>query len=137
LGIDSGARDGLKPGSPLPILVATSLKDGSAVDWHPASDKKTLLVFCALWHPQGRDLLKRARAWAAEHDTHLAAFSIDWGAEQARRYLTAAGGDRDLLYAGPGGVELAAQWKLRMPGQALLISADGKVLSCPVPLELP
>ena len=137
LGQMSESRDGLVPGKEAPVLVARSLEDGSTVDWKPAKDKKTLVIFSALWHPQGRELLRQAKAWANDHGAHLAAFSIDWCPEQARRHLASLDLDTPMLFAGPGGLAASADWHFASPGQVFLVSPKRKILSVPGPLKVP
>jgi thiol-disulfide isomerase/thioredoxin/protocatechuate 3,4-dioxygenase beta subunit len=135
LGQSSGLRDALVAGNNVPALTAYSLRDSTSLDWEPARDRNTLVVFCALWHPQGVELLKKANAWAAERDIHLAAFSIDWHPQQARRHMTTL--DAEVLYAGPGGLTASADWRFVAPGQAFLVAPTGRLISSPKPMELP
>ena len=137
LGQGSRSRDGLGAGRVVPALAARSLKDGKPVDWKPAPDRNTLVVFCALWHPQGNALLQQAISWAKANDAHLAAFSIDWSLKQAQRHQAAFGSDTTILYAGAGGLSAAADWHFTVPGQVILVSPKATVLSVPSPLQLP
>ena len=51
---------------------------------------------------------------------------------EARRHWETLGlgppGIRSPLYAGPGGIEIAKDWKLNTPAQAYLISPTGNVV---------
>lgn len=137
LGQSSGAPNHLAPGDNVPPLKVASLTSGEQHDWKPAEGKNTLVVFCALWHPTARDFLNQARQWADKADTHLAAVSTDWHPRQAQRYVAQHSEGPEILFAGPGGLAVAAEWKFAPPAQAFLVSPKGKVISCPGPGGLP
>ncbi len=131
------SRDGLLVGAPMPSLTAVSFSDGKSTQWKPQSDGKTLLVFAALWHPKGEAFVAEAQKWSKERDVRLAVFSTDWCAEQAKSKLADLGMVDTAAFAGPGGLAAAADWKLKLPAQAYLVSADGKLLAVPAPSGLP
>jgi thiol-disulfide isomerase/thioredoxin len=135
----SGRRGSLAGGTKAPPLKLAALKNEEPVDWKPAADKDTLIIFCALWHPKSRDLLVQAKAWAIEHQAILAPVSIDWSLEQARRGAESLPGIdvNEVQFAGPGGLEIAKDWNLTSPARAYLVSSKGQIRSSPPPGELP
>jgi thiol-disulfide isomerase/thioredoxin/protocatechuate 3,4-dioxygenase beta subunit len=135
----SGRRGSPATGTKAPPLKLLALAGGEPIDWKPAADKDTLVVFCALWHPKSRDLLAEARAWADEHQANLAAISIDWSLEQARRGAEALKGIKanEIQFAGPGGLAIAKDWNLSSPVQTYLVTSNGRIQVSPPPGELP
>jgi hypothetical protein len=135
----SGRRGSMAANTKAPALKVYALQDGASEDWTPLADKDTILVFCALWHPKSREWLAKAKAWADEHDANLAAISIDWSLDQARRGAAAIAEvlPAEILFVGPGGLEVAKDWHLSALNQAYLISPDGRVRKSPPPGELP
>ena len=131
-----GGSPGLQRGRSLPALTVMTL-DGAQLDWRPGANGNHLLVFCQLGHAAGRSFLSQARTWAQDHDARLVICSIDWSLEQARREASAQGVKSSVLFAGPGGLNLAKEWSLAEPAQAYLISSAGKVLSDPPAGKLP
>jgi 5-hydroxyisourate hydrolase-like protein (transthyretin family)/thiol-disulfide isomerase/thioredoxin len=137
-----GAERRLAKGMKAPKLPLVSLSDGEPVDWQPAAGRETLLLFGPLWHPGTRDLVMRAEAWADEHQADLATISTDWSLDQARReaasYADVLPAGDAILFAGPGGLELAKTWALQGQAQAYLLSPDGKKIGAvPPPGKLP
>jgi thiol-disulfide isomerase/thioredoxin len=135
----SGRRGSLAGGTKAPPLKLATLDRAEPVDWKPVADKDTLVVFCALWHPKSREVLAKAKVWADERDANLAAVSIDWSLEQARRGAESLQGVdvNDIRFAGPGGLEIAKDWNLRSPAQSYLVTPNGQIRSSPPPGELP
>jgi thiol-disulfide isomerase/thioredoxin len=135
----SGRRGTLAAGAKAPPLTLYALEDGTASEWTSSLEKDTLLVFCALWHPQARDFLAQAKDWAGEHEAKLTAVSIDWSLDQARRAVQSLDDAMrgDIRFAGPGGLEVAKDWRLSSLNQAYLVSPAGLVRSSPPPGELP
>ena len=135
----SGRRGSMAANSKAPALKVYALEDGTSDDWKPLADKDTILVFCALWHPKSHEWLANAKTWADEHDANLAAISIDWSLEQARRGAAAVADvvPAEIHFAGPGGLEVAKDWHLSSLNQAYLVSPDGRVRKSPPPGELP
>jgi thiol-disulfide isomerase/thioredoxin len=133
---DPGGQ-GLMPGRPAPKLLASTLDRTAASNWRPARDKNTLVVFCAFWHPVGRAFLQKARTWADERNDHLAVVSIDWSAAEAKRHLPAPTESSKIFFAGPGGLAVQSDWGFHAPGQAFLVSPQGRILGIPGPLQLP
>jgi hypothetical protein len=131
----SGAKD-LPLGSRIPALTAWSL-DGQQIEWRPGGNRNCLIVFCALGHPAGRLLLDQAAKWAKEHGAQLAAFSVDWSLEQARRESATIQLETPLLFCGAGGLPIAKSWSVIPPARAFLISANGTIVSNPMPGKLP
>ncbi len=134
-------QQGLGVGAKAPGLVLYTLEDGAAHAWQPAVEGDSLLVFCSLWHPAGRELVKQAGDWATEHDATLTVASTDWSLAAAQRAVSAlTAGQSDgttILFAGPGGLEIAESWHVSSPAQGFLVSPAGKVLKSPRPGELP
>jgi hypothetical protein len=116
----------------MPRLELHNVVHDEPVDWQPAPDSDTLIAFCSLWHPAGRELAQRAQKWADDHDVHVTIVSTDWSIGEARRRWETLGlnppGIRSPLYAGAGGIEIAKDWKLNSPAQAYLVSPQGNVL---------
>ena len=116
----------------MPRLELHNVLHGELVDWQPAPDSDTLIAFCSLWHPAGRELAQRAQKWADDHHVYVTIVSTDWSLNDARRRWDTLGlkppSVRNPLYAGPGGVEIAKDWKLSSPAQAYLISPQGKII---------
>jgi thiol-disulfide isomerase/thioredoxin len=141
LGERQPGREGLTAGAKIPLLVLHSLDDGAAHDWQPAAEGDSLIVFCALWHPAGRELVERAKTWADEHDATLTVASIDWSLAAARRAAAALNERQsrqcEILFAGPGGLEIDKAWSVAPPAQAYLVSSGGKVRKAPRPGALP
>lgn len=137
LGQTPGSRDVLQSGQKAPKLQAFSLDTGAEAKWKPAADQNTLVVFCALWHPAGREFLGKAQTWAKDNNSSLAVFSIDWTPQQAKRNLKSLPAIKDVLYAGPGGLAASADWGAITPARAFLLSPNGKILKSPEPLNLP
>ncbi len=96
-----------------------------------------MVVFAALWHPQGRRLVEQAREWSQKRHTRLAVFSVDWYAEQAKRHLSKLDGGLEVLYAGPKYRSSSEDWQVKLPGQAFLLGSDGKLVEAARPGELP
>jgi hypothetical protein len=67
-----------------------------------------------------------------DHHVYVTVVSTDWSINEARRHWNTLGlsppGIRSPLYAGPGGLEIAKDWKLNSPAQAYLISPQGNIL---------
>jgi hypothetical protein len=124
-------------GTKLPELKFTSLSDGRQSVWQPSREGDTLIVFCALWHPDGRRLLRDAVQRAKRDGLHLAAFSIDWMPEQATRQRQAIPDAPEVLYAGSAGLTLGEEWRALGPAKALIVAADGRVLKDASPGRLP
>jgi protocatechuate 3,4-dioxygenase beta subunit/thiol-disulfide isomerase/thioredoxin len=126
--------DRVEPGltGKMPRLELHNVVHDEPIDWQPASDSDTLIAFCSLWHPAGRTLAERAPKWAEDHHVYVTIVSTDWSLSEARRQWDALGGKppgiRSPLYAGPGGIEIAKDWKLVSPAQAYLISPQGVIL---------
>jgi hypothetical protein len=135
----SGRRGTLAAGAKAPPLTVYALEDGAASEWKSPAEKDTLLVFCALWHPKARDFLVQANDWAGKHEANLAAVSIDWSLDQARRAVRSLNDAMpgEIHFAGPGGLEAAKDWRLSSLNQAYLVSPAGLVRSSPPPGELP
>jgi hypothetical protein len=137
----SGGAATLTKGTPTPQLPLYALADGDSVDWKPVKGRQTLLVFAPLWHPTTHDILARAKAWATEQDAQLAIVSTDWSLDAARREADdcadLVSDANPILFAGPGGIEIAKDWNLKGPAQAYLINANGKIAAAPPPGSLP
>jgi thiol-disulfide isomerase/thioredoxin/protocatechuate 3,4-dioxygenase beta subunit len=135
----SGRRGTLAAGATAPPLTVYALEDGAASEWKPSAEKDTLVVFCALWHPKARDFLAQAKDWADKQNADLAAISIDWSLDQARRASGPLGDAMpvEVYFAGPGGLPVAKDWHLTSLNQTYLVSPAGKVRSSPPPGELP
>ncbi len=127
----------LAPGAKLPPIRATPLSGGEPILWQAPTNGPTLIVFCPLWHPQGRDLLTRAAEKARRDGINLAAFSTDWTAASAQKQLDAIPDHPEVLYAGPGGVELDKAWNYAGRARAYLVAANGRFASAPPAGELP
>jgi protocatechuate 3,4-dioxygenase beta subunit len=127
---DRVSADGLS--GKMPRLELHNVIHDEPVDWQPAPDSDTLIAFCSLWHPAGRELAQRAKQWADDHHVYVTIVSTDWSIGEARRRWDTLGlnppGIRSPLYAGPGGLEIAKDWKLNSPAQAYLISPQGNIL---------
>jgi hypothetical protein len=141
LGQHSGQRGTLGPGAKAPPLTLYTLDDGEPVEWQAADEKEALVVFCALWHPAAQGLLEQAKKWADEHQARFVPVSIDWSLAQARREAERLNQQQasqfEILFAGPGGLEIAEDWNVKSPAQAYLVSADGKIQRSPPPGQLP
>lgn len=118
-------------GQKLSVVSLTSFKDGSTVEWKPASGEKTLVAICPLWHPKAADFLTKADAWASAAGVRLTLVSTDWKAEQARREAARLSLKTPVTFVDPGGLTLAAQWKCLTSPQAILLSPKGEILAFP------
>jgi hypothetical protein len=139
LGQQAGSGRGLTAGAKVPPLEIRSLADGTPSAWQPPEERDTLVVFCALWHPQTPDLLERATSWAERHQANLQAVSIDWSLGQARREAEALSqfAANKIHFGGPGGLAIGKDWHLTSLGQAYLVSPEGRIRKSLPPGELP
>jgi hypothetical protein len=131
----------LSKGMKAPQLSAETLTGGEEVEWKPAEERDTLVVFGPLWSPATRELLIDSRAWCDEHHAELLVVSTDWSLEQAKREAAAQADvlpkGTDVRFAGPGGLELVPSWKLPSGPSAVLVSSAGKILAVPQDGSLP
>ena len=135
---DGSASERMVVGAKVSSVTATLLPEGQeAVAWQPDGKKETLVVFCALWHPRGRQLLMESVERVKEGEIELAAFSIDWTPQQAMRHLGSLTAPPAVMFAGPGGLKVGETWKHDGIAQAYLVSAEGKILKSPGPGQLP
>ena len=136
IGAKSENDDALFVGDTAPSLSLRPLLGGEQKTWRPSRDRNSLVVFCALWHPDGRAFLNEAATWAEQQGAELLPVSVDWSEEQAKRHLSRIEPQRVVHYSGPGGLD-AAEWNFELPAQSFLISPEGKVLGAPGPVKLP
>ncbi len=139
--IEVGVRDSdrsakLAVGTKWPELKARLLRGGEPMVWRPAADGQTLVVVCALWHPEGRRLLRQAIERAKQTGAHLAAFSVDWTPQQAGRHAAAIPEAAGIFYLGP---DSAATEELTAvgPATAVVVAADGRIVAAGRPGQLP
>ena len=106
--------------------------NGEKTKWQPVAEADRLLVFCELWHPASKQFLEKARAWAGENSTPIELISLDWNIDQARREAGSLKLSERTLFAGPGLLNLDAQWRLSGGRGAFLVGHDGKLASMPL-----
>ena len=140
-------RGALGVGEKAPDLPLYDLQTGASVQWRPAEDRDTLLVFADFWQPGNRAFLQEAQKWSAERGAHFVAVSMDWTLELAQKHADTLfaphaesgqpGIDPSAYFAGPGGLAVGLRWGVSQTGRAYLISPDGEIRQAPPLQKLP
>jgi thiol-disulfide isomerase/thioredoxin len=135
-GMERAGRGRLHIGATAPQLTLSSL-DGRPAAWSATDNSDRLVVFCALWHPRGRQLAQQAATWGKQHGTPVEIVSLDWTPAQAQRLLSTLDLHAKVYHGGAEGLDLDPKWGVLFPAQACMLGANGTIKALPAPGELP